>query len=83
MSSYDLEFILSAYNLSVDTLKDALGEFGDGLKVVELDKDKISSYSDFKVHISTRDPTLIFDTCSQIGRIKSIKIDEKKGPGHP
>jgi hypothetical protein len=32
---------------------------------------------DFKIRISTEDPTIIFDTCAQFGRLRSIKIDEK------
>jgi len=80
MSSYDLQFVLSAYNLSIDILKNTLREFGDGLKVVELARDPLRDYSDFKVYISTLEPTLVFDACSQLGRIKSAKIDEKK-PG--
>jgi len=31
---------------------------------------------DFKIRISTEDPTIIFDTCSQFGRLKSVKIRE-------
>ncbi len=81
MSRYDLEFVLSAYNLSLDIIRNNLEHFGEGLEVVELTKEAPGSYNDFKVSISTHDPTLIFDSCSAIGRIKSVKIDEKKGPG--
>ena len=31
----------------------------------------------FKVNIRTQDPTVIFDTCAQIGKIKLVKIDER------
>ncbi len=78
MPSYDLQFVLSAYNLNSDVLKDTISGFGEGLEVVELGRDSVSCYCDFEVHISTRDPTLIFDSCSAIGRIKSVRIDEKK-----
>jgi len=78
MSRYDLQFVLSAYNSSIEILKDALSEFGEGLEVVELAKEVPGNYRDFKVCISTPEPTLIFDTCAAIGRIKSVKINEKK-----
>lgn len=78
MLRYDLEFVLGAHNLNSDIIRDAIGEFGEGLEIVELATEKLTRYSDFQVRISTLDPTVIFDVCSQMGRIKSVKIDEKK-----
>jgi len=68
--------------MNSDALKDAIAGFGEGLEVVELAKDSLSDHCDFEVRITTRDPTLIFDNCSAIGRIKSVKINEKKDPGY-
>ena len=82
MPRYDLQFVLSAYNLNIDTLRNNLREFGENLEVEELTKNNPGDYCDFQVRISTLEPTLIFDSCSAIGRIKSVKIEEKKEAGY-
>jgi dihydroxyacetone kinase-like predicted kinase len=38
-------------------------------------QDKDIKGRDFKIRIYTDEPTIIFDTCAQFGRLKSIKIE--------
>lgn len=73
---YKLEFVLCAYNTSIETIKNSLAEFGDNINVSDdpLNKEK---GKDFLVTISTEDPELVFDICSQFGRIRSVRIDEE------
>lgn len=78
MLRYELEFVISAYDLKIDLLRDAIAAFGDGIEVAELSNERLSRYSDFRVNISTLDPTVIFDACAEIGRIKSVKIRERE-----
>jgi dihydroxyacetone kinase-like predicted kinase len=78
MLRYDLEFVLGAHNLSSDIIRGAINELGEGVEIVEVAAEKLTRYSDFQVRISTLDPTVVFDACSQMGRIKSVKIEEKK-----
>lgn len=75
---YKLEFLLHAYNTSAQAVKNALAEFGDSFKIADSSKPQAKG-SDFLVNISTEDPTLVFDICSQFGRIRSVKIDEENG----
>jgi len=81
MPKYCLEFILNMQGVSLETLRDSLVEFGEDLEIFPLSQDNEVKARDFRIRIYTEDPTLIFDTCAQFGRLKSIKIDEKEG--HP
>jgi dihydroxyacetone kinase-like predicted kinase len=74
MQKYSLEFILNAYECSIQAIKNALCEFSETLEVSQ-DSPAIDSNS-FKINITTDEPTVIFDACSVIGRISSVKIDE-------
>ena len=51
-------------------------EFGEGLEISQLPKNGADKGENFKINLYTEDPTIIFDTCAQFGRIKSVKIDE-------
>lgn len=75
MSKYFLEFILSIENTSPETIKNSIREFGDNLEITDCN-DELVKGKNFKVHIHTEDPTIIFDTCAQFGRIKSVKIED-------
>jgi dihydroxyacetone kinase-like predicted kinase len=75
MHKYCLEFILNMQNDSMDALKNSIIEFGQDLEVFQLPQDNAIKGRDFKVRIHTEDPTIIFDTCAQFGRLKSIKVD--------
>jgi len=43
------------------------------------DPDSSQKGNNFKVNISTEDPTIIFDLCSQFGRIRSVKVGNEGG----
>ena len=78
MSRYSLEFILKIYNASVETLRDSVSELGEGLTILELPQDNGEKGRDFRICICTEDPTLVFDTCAEFGRLRSIKITDSK-----
>ena len=78
MQKFVMEFILHAHVSSQAAIKSSLSEFAEKVEVGEPANPGGTS-SDFQVNIITEDPTLIFDTCSQFGRIKSAKINETKG----
>lgn len=77
MPKFFLEFIITTYNASKDSIKNSLREFAEGLEIHDcLDSD--ASGRDFKINLNTEDPTVIFDICSQFGRIKSVKVNEER-----
>ncbi len=76
MHKYYLEFILNMQAVSLEALKNSLIEFGENLEISQLPQDNNTKGKDFKILISTEDPTIIFDTCAQFGRLRSIKINE-------
>jgi len=78
ISRYSLEFILSLHSEPIEKVKNSIREFGDGIEITQLPHDGVSEFRDFKVNIHTLDPEVIFDTCGQFGRIKSVKIDESQ-----
>lgn len=71
---YVLEFILHAKDSSVKIIKNALAEFGSELTVAECQEQGESC--NYQVSMTTEDPTLVFDLCSQLGRIRSVKVHE-------
>ena len=72
ITKYSLEFILHSKNTSVKMIKSSLAEFGNDLVVSQgLGHGENCNY---KVTMTTEDPTLVFDLCSQFGRIRSIKV---------
>lgn len=68
---YTLEFILTAYATTPEALHDALAGLGDSVRIAPQ-----QSPQEFKIDIVTEDPTLVFDACAEIGRIKSVKVEE-------
>ena len=76
MQKYHLEFFLNVQNPSIDIIEDSLLEFGEGLKVQQLPPNDVGKTCNLKIHIFTEDPTIVFDTCAQFGRIKSVKVNE-------
>ncbi|MFA5410394.1 MAG: hypothetical protein WC321_00840 [Candidatus Omnitrophota bacterium] len=76
MHSYHLEFILNTHHASQEVIRNSLVEFGDNLQISPLREDNPASGEDFKVSISTQDPTVIFDICADLGRIKTVKVNE-------
>lgn len=77
MLKYYLEFILNIQNGSQDILKESIRELGEGLEVNFVREDVAVKGGDFKIQMHTDDPTIVFDACSQFGRIRSVKIEEK------
>lgn len=75
VQKYHLEFILSAMGSSAATIKNSLAEFGEDLEVIDYCPNTQDRHRDFKINVNTEEPTIIFDVCSQLGRIKSVKID--------
>jgi len=73
---FALEFILHAKNCNLKVIKSALAEFGSNL-IISASADYAQT-GNYNISITTEDPTLVFDLCSQLGRIRSIKINEVK-----
>jgi len=74
IAKYALEFILHAKDSSPKIIKSCLAEFGNDLVVNEALEQKESC--NYQVKLVTEDPALVFDLCSQLGRIRSIKVNE-------
>jgi dihydroxyacetone kinase-like predicted kinase len=79
MHRYYLEFILNMRDDAEAVLRNSIIEFGEDLQITPVQEDNPGKGKNFKIHIYTLDPTIIFDTCSQFGRIKSVKISEDIG----
>jgi len=73
MQKYHLEFILHIQNASQEAVRGAISELGEALEISDC-QDNPAKGKNFKINIQTEDPTVIFDTCAQFGRIKSVKI---------
>jgi dihydroxyacetone kinase-like predicted kinase len=75
---YHLEFVLNTQNISHKTLYNSLIEYGKGLEITPGMQDDSGKGKNFKINIETEDPTIIFDICSQFGRLKSVKVNEER-----
>jgi len=75
IQKYALEFILHIQNASEKMIKNSLSEFGEAIEICAC-QDANQKGKDLKININTEDPTMIFDICSQFGRIKSVKVNE-------
>jgi dihydroxyacetone kinase-like predicted kinase len=76
ITKYALEFILHAKDSSIKIIKNALAEFGSDLVVADCQNQDESC--NYQVNMITEDPTLVFDLCAQLGRIRSVKVQENK-----
>jgi dihydroxyacetone kinase-like predicted kinase len=74
ITKYTLEFILHAKDSSSKIIKNSLAEFGNDLIISQAEAERQSC--NYKVNMTTEDPTLVFDLCSQLGRIRSVKVGE-------
>jgi len=74
ITKYALEFILHAKDSSPKIIKSSLAEFGSDLEVSQALEQKESC--NYQVKMITEDPALVFDLCSQLGRIRSVKVNE-------
>ncbi len=71
MDRYNIEFILDAKRISTEEIKNYLVEFTDKIEI------SLFAEGEFKIVLEAEDPRIIFDTCAQFGRIKSVKINER------
>lgn len=70
--AYKLEFVLHSYSVNLEQLRGSFAEFARDINIIEQPCEK---GKEFKVSLKAEDATAIFDICSQIGRIKTVKID--------
>lgn len=75
MPKYQLEFVLDTYDTKEAVLRNSLIEFGDNLEICEVNNGGVPK-RDFRINLTTQEPTIVFDVCSGFGRIKEIKINE-------
>lgn len=76
IQKYRVEFVLHAYDTSAEVIKNSLVEFGNSLEVSDSLKSEEKG-DNFQISLNTEDPTLVFDICSQFGRIRSVKINDE------
>jgi len=74
-NKYNVEFTMNIYDSSSDELKDCLTGLCADLSLDE-DEETNDKGKIIKIRLCTDDPHLVFDTCSQFGRLKSVKISE-------
>jgi len=74
VQKYNLEFVLSAQELSAEEIARLLHDLGEGLEIMPLPQCDTERSRNFKVHLTTQDPETVFDACAEFGRIKSVKI---------
>jgi len=72
-----IEFILHTHTASEQAVKNALTEFVQRMEISESKTSAPAQGRDLAVSILTEEPTIIFDICSQFGRIRSVKIEEQ------
>lgn len=88
---YFLEFILTVKETPIEVIRNSLVEFGEDLGIeAQLDdaaclmrkqnfnaagQELYVKSRDLRIKIITLDPAIIFDICSEFGRLKSVKID--------
>lgn len=77
MIKYKLEFILSTFSIDKQNVWNSLLNSAEDLEIIEALDKKIAGPAELKINLITIEPTIIFDICSQFGRITSIKVEEK------
>lgn len=76
MQKYFLEFILDIRkDASPQAVKNSIIEFGEDVEISRVPEPEGAEGKYFKIRLSTEDPAIIFDTCAQFGKLKSIKIE--------
>jgi len=76
MYNYNVECILHTSRASVEDLQKALEGFGVDVEIILMPQVDKERGRDFKVHVCTQDPTVVFDVCAEYGRIRSVKVEE-------
>lgn len=75
---YSLEFVLYVYDTSEDALKKAFAGFGYDIAVSFLERNETERGDNFKVCMKTDDPLVVFDACAELGKIKSVRVNEEQ-----
>ena len=75
---YHLEFVLQTKDARPEHLRSSLKGLVDVLDILPLE-DTHGQGNNYKVQVKTKEPELVFDVCSEYGRLKSVKIEEEKG----
>lgn len=76
--NFVMEFILHSYGASIQALTNSLTEFAEDIRIAPIEPGVADNGNDFLVNLRAQDPTSIFDICSQFGRIRRAKIEEKE-----
>jgi dihydroxyacetone kinase-like predicted kinase len=76
MLRYQVEFILSGHYDSVEIVRETIQGLGTSLEIIPCEREPLAKGVEVKIRVVTDDPTLIFDTCAQFGRMKSIRVAE-------
>ena len=76
MHKYFLEFTLSTHDYSMDEIKECLLGLGESLEILPLPQCDTERARNYKIHLNVEDAMLVFDTCAQLGKIKSVRINE-------
>ncbi|MDD5595958.1 MAG: hypothetical protein PHY94_06950 [Candidatus Omnitrophica bacterium] len=77
MTIYHLDFVLSAPDTSLEVLKKSLEGGADNPEIRQSSDENSPGGKSFMIQVRTQDPTLIFDICSQYGKISSVKVNEE------
>lgn len=80
MLKYHVELLLHTLaRVDKEEIKNSFLEFAEDIEIVSVSQDDTRASCDLKISLFTDEPTIIFDTCAQFGRIKSVKVEEEKG----
>jgi dihydroxyacetone kinase-like predicted kinase len=72
---YRVEFRLNIDDISLAVIRECLAELGEDLNLEE-EKEESTKNRIIKIHLHTDNPHLVFDACSEFGRLKQVKISE-------
>lgn len=73
---YHLEFVLDIRETNLESIKNSLKGLIDTMDISPLLENKHGEGKNFKIQVKTKEPELVFDVCSQFGRLKSVRISE-------
>ncbi len=76
LRKFRMKFVLGGGCVSEDILRRALEGIGEDIELSLHKETNVPGESGIHVSLGTDDPELIFDICSQYGRIRSAKIEE-------
>ncbi|MFA5430015.1 MAG: hypothetical protein WC329_02530 [Candidatus Omnitrophota bacterium] len=76
LRKFRMKFILGVGCVSEDMLRRALDGIGEEIELSLQGEAGVPGGSCMHVSLGTDDPELVFDICSQYGKIRSAKIEE-------